>query len=100
MTEVEGGKRHRFGFHEDDRRFVGPECIVWVSPRYLKFNGKRLALIDVTRMKMSFPALADGARLGSHSYQFSSDFRWALFQREASDGEGLFLVPVEMPKEP
>lgn len=100
VADVAGGKQHRFVFHEDDRRFVGPECIEWVSPRYLKFNGNRLALIDVTTMKMSFPVSANGAKFGSHGYKFSSDFRWVLFQGESSDGEGLFLAPVEMPSEP
>jgi hypothetical protein len=100
VTDVGNSKQRRFVFHEDDRRFVGPECIEWVNPRYLKFNGPRLALIDVTTMKMCFPPSADGTRFGSNSYTFSSDFRWVLYQGETSDGEGLFLAPVEMPKEP
>jgi hypothetical protein len=65
----------------------------------LKFNGPRLALIDVTTMKMCFPKLADGAKFGSHSYKFSSDFRWVLYQGEGADGGGLFLAPVEVPKD-
>jgi hypothetical protein len=100
VTDVASGGQRRFVVHEDDRRFVGPECVEWASPRYLKFNGSRLALIDVTTMKMCFPASADGVRLASHSYTFSSDFRWVLYQGETSDGEGLFLSPVEMPKGP
>jgi hypothetical protein len=59
-----------------------------------------LALIDVTTMKMCFPASADGTKFGSNSYKFSSDFRWVLYQGERSDGEGLFLAPVEMPRKP
>jgi len=98
VTEVQGGKERRFAFHEEDRRFVGPECIEWVSPRYLKFNGQRLALIDVTTMKMCFPLSADGPKVGSHAYTFSPDSRWVLYQGETSDGEGLYLAPVEMPK--
>jgi hypothetical protein len=98
VTDVGSGKQRRFVFHEDDRRFVGPECIEWVSPCYLKFNGPRLALIDVTTMKMCFPVSADGAKFGSHSYKFSPDFRWVLYQGERSDGAGLFLAPVEMPR--
>lgn len=98
VTDVGSGKQRRFVFHEDDRRFVGPECIEWVSPRYLKFTGPRLALIDVTTMKMCFPASADGTKFGSNSYTFSSDFRWVLYQGETGGGEGLFLAPVEMPK--
>ena len=98
MTDLGDGEQRRFVFHEDDRRYVGPECIEWVTPRYLKFNGQRLALIDVTTMKMCFPASADGAKFGSHSYKFSPDFHWVLFQGEASDGEGLFLAPVVPPR--
>lgn len=100
VTDVKDGKQRRFVLHEDDRRFAGEECIEWVSPRYLKFNGARLALIDVTTMKMCFPVSADGAKIGSHSYKFSSDFRWVFYQGERSDGEGLFLAPVEMSREP
>jgi len=103
VTDMADGKQRRFVLHADDRRFVGEECIQWVvewaSPRYLKFNGSRLALIDVTTMKMSFPPLADGTKFDSHSYKCSSDFRWMLYQGEGSKGEGLFLAPVEMPKE-
>jgi hypothetical protein len=99
VTDVDSGKQMRFVFHEYDRRFIGSECIEWVSPRYLKFNGPRLALIDVTMMKMCFPTSADGMRFGSNSYTFSSDFRWVLYQGEAGDGEGLFLAPVEMPRD-
>lgn len=71
-----------------------------MSPRDLKFNGPRLALIDVMTMKMCSPATADGTRFGSNTYTFSSDFRWMLYQGETSDDEALFLAPVEMPKEP
>ena len=97
VTDLGDGKQRRFVFHEDDRRYVGPECIEWVTPRYLKFNGQRLALIDVTTMKMCFPASTDGAKFGSHTYKFSPDFHWVLFQGEASDGEGLFLAPIVPP---
>ncbi len=99
VTAVADGKERRFVLHEDDRRFVGEECVEWVSPRYLKFNGARLALIDVMTMKMCFPATADGAKFGSHAYKFSSDFRWVLYQGQGTDEEALFLAPVEMPKE-
>ncbi len=94
VTDQGDGKQRRFVFHEDDRRFVGPECIEWVTSRYLKFNGQRVALIDVTTMKMCFPASADGAKFGSHTFKFSPDFHWVLFQGERDDGEGLFLAPV------
>jgi hypothetical protein len=94
VTDTERGEQRRFVFHVDDRRFVGPECVEWVAPRYLKFNGPRLALIDVTTMKMCFPASADGARFGSHTYKFSPGFRWVLFQGQGSDEEGLFLSPL------
>jgi hypothetical protein len=97
VTDLERGEQRRFTFHEDDRRYVGPESVEWVAPRYVKFNGPRLALIDVTTMMMCFPASADDARFGSQTYKFSPDFHWVLFQGEESDGEGLFLSRVEMP---
>jgi hypothetical protein len=99
VTDTADGKKRHFVLHEEDRHFVGPECIEWVSPRYLKFNGQRLALIDVMRMKMCFPASAEGAKSASNSYHFSPDCRWVLYQGETSGGEGLFLAPVEMPGE-
>jgi hypothetical protein len=99
VTEVETGKERRFVFHEDDRRFIDVECIEWASARYLKFNGQRLALIDVTTVKMSFPMPADAKRFSSHAYEFSPDLRWALYQGEGTEGEGLFLAPVEIPKD-
>jgi hypothetical protein len=98
LTDTEHGKQRRFVFHEDDRRFVRPECVEWVTPQYLKFNGQRLALIDVTTMKMCFPTSADGARFPSSSYRFSPDYHWVLFQGDGGDGEGLFLAPVGVPK--
>ncbi len=98
VTDLGDGKHRLFVFHEDDRRYVGPESIEWVTPRYLKFNGPRLALIDVTSMKMCFPVSTDGMRLGAYTYKFSPDFHWVLFQGEASDGEGLFLAPVVPPR--
>jgi hypothetical protein len=98
VTDLGNGGQRRFVFHEDDRRHVDPGCIQWVTPRYLKFNGQSLALIDVTTMKMSFPASTEGARFGSHTYKFSPAFQWTLFQGEANDGGGLFLAPVRATK--
>ena len=100
VTDTDDGKQRRLVFHEDDHRFVGPGSVEWVSPRYLKFNGPRLALIDVTTMKMSYPVKADGASFQSHSYNFSSNIRWVLYQGEDGDGEGLFIAPVELRREP
>ncbi len=93
---MEDGKQRRFVFHEEDREFVAPECVEWVAARYLKFNGPRLALIDVATLKMCFPASSNGAKFASHFYKFSSDFRWALFQGEGVEAAGLFLAPVEL----
>jgi hypothetical protein len=97
VTSQDDGSQRRFVLHQDDRRFVGPECMEWVSPRYLKFNGQRMSLIDMTTMKMCYPIPADGAKLG-YSSKFSSDFRWVLYQEEKNDEEGLFLAPIELPK--
>jgi hypothetical protein len=58
-----------------------------------------LALIDVTTMKMSFPESANEGQFESYTYKFSSDFRWVLYRGEGTDGEGLFLAPVESPGE-
>jgi hypothetical protein len=98
VTDLRDSKERRFVFHEDDPRYFSPECVEWVTPRYLKFNGQRLALIDVTTMNMCFPASTDGMRLGSYTYKFGPDFHWVLFQGEASDGEGLFLAPIFPPR--
>jgi hypothetical protein len=99
VTDVASDEQRRFLFHEDDVPFVGDECIEWVTPRYLMFNGQRLALIDVTTLKMCFPPSTDGAKFSSHSYKFSSDLRWVLYQGEGIEGEGLYLAPVEIPEE-
>ncbi|MCE9534763.1 MAG: hypothetical protein K8T89_27115 [Planctomycetes bacterium] len=99
VTEIESGKEQRFVFHEDDQRFVGEDCVQWVSPRYLKFNGRRLALIDVTRMKMCILKTADEMKVPSHICKFSSDFRWVLYQGETADGDALLLAPVEAAKD-
>jgi len=100
ITDTKDGSQRRFVFHEDDRRNVGSECIEWVSPRYMRFNGSRLALIDVVTMKMCFPVSADQAKFASHWYKFNSAFRWVMYQGEGNDGGGLVLAPVEMPREP
>jgi hypothetical protein len=97
VTDQADGKQHRFIVHEDDRRFVGLGCVHWVTPQYLQFNGQRLALIDVTTMKMCFPASADRVKLGSAAYRFSSDLHWVLYQGQGIEGEGLYLAPVENP---
>jgi hypothetical protein len=100
VTDLEGGRQRRFVFHEDDRQYIESECIEWAGPRYLKFNGPRLALIDVDTMKMSYPSVAGGASIDSHSCQFSPDFGWVLYHGSGSDGDGLFLAPVKMPERP
>ena len=99
LTDIATGTQKHFVFHEDDRQFMGKEAIEWISPRYLKFNGQRLALIDITTMKMCCPALADGTNFGSNSYKFSPDFRWVMYQGAGEGGEGLFLAPVKVPHE-
>ncbi len=96
-TVVLLGTQRRFVWHEDDRRFVGPECMRWAGSHYVSFNCPKLALIDVTTMKMCFPATADGMKLPSHSCTFSSDFRWLLYQEASGDRQGLYLAPVETP---
>jgi len=99
VTEVANGHESRFAFHEDDWPFLIEECVEWASPRHVKFNGRRLALIDVTTLKMCFPKFDHEGNFDTHSFKFSSDLQWVLYQGEGSDGKGLFLAPVEMPNE-
>ena len=99
VTNVASGEKRTFTFHEDDKEFVGEECVEWASPQYLKFNGQKLSLIDVTSMKMCFPHHADEIEAGSHSYKFSPDLHWVLFNGEDAEGEALFLAPIKMPKQ-
>ena len=62
-------------------------------------NMQELAIIDVTTMKMCFPEFNHEGDFDTHSFKFSSDMRWVLYQGEGSDGKGLFLAPVEMPND-
>ena len=100
ITDIATGRMREFVFHEDDRRFFGNDAIAWGSPRYLRFDGQRLALIDVDTMKMSFPTSLDGKDVGSHSYKFSPDLRWVIYWGEEANREGTFLAPVETPPGP
>jgi len=95
VTTVASGQKRGFVFHGDNRRFLIDDCIEWVSPRYLRFNGPRLAFIDATTMKMSFASPAERTHQRPTAYKFSSDLRWVLYQEERIDGESLFLAPVE-----
>lgn len=99
IKTLDTGETRRFSFHEEDRPFVGEECIQWVSPDFLKFNSRKLALINVRTMKMSFPATADGDRVYAGTCTFSPDFRWVLYQAEGTDGDGLFIAPVQSTKD-
>lgn len=100
LTDLADGKQRPFILHEDDRRFADEECLAWVSPRYLRFNGQRLALIDVNTMKMSFPVPAEVPKFDSHSYTFSPNFRWVMYQGEVADKNSLYLASVQLPNEP
>jgi hypothetical protein len=97
VTDLNTGEKRIFSFHDEDQPFVGEACVEWVSPDFLKFNAPKLALIDVQTMKMSFPPSADGNRFPTGAYTFSPDFRWVLYQDEGTDGEGVFLAPVQLP---
>ena len=99
VTDVASGEQRQFVFHEDDLEFIGEECVEWVSPQYLKFNGQRLSLIDVTTMKMCFPTSSDEIQTASHTYKFSSELRWVLFEGDDAQGPALYLAPVELPKQ-
>jgi hypothetical protein len=98
LTERDTGHERRFQFHEDDRRFVSEECVKWVNSRYLQFHGPRLALIDVSTLKMNYPAPVEkDKKFRSYGYQFSRDFQWVLYQRDGISSEGLQLGKVQMP---
>lgn len=99
VTDVASGKLSRFTFHEDDWPFIIEECVEWAGPQYVKFNGRRLSLIDVTALKMCFPEFDHEGEFDPHSFKFSTDMRWVLYQGDGIDGPGLFLAPVEMPTE-
>lgn len=99
VTNLESGEDRHFVFHEEDRPFVGEGCVHWVSPRYLQFIGPRMALIDAETLKMCFPTCADESRFPSAAFSFSPNFRWVLYQGEVTDEEGVFLAPVELPKD-
>jgi hypothetical protein len=96
VMDAVGANPRAFAIREDEQRFVHDECIEWVSSRYVQFNGPKLALLDVTTMKMCFPATLDRAQFASHTCKFSSDLRWVLYQGEGVDGEGFYLAPVAM----
>ncbi len=97
ITDLRTGIERGFIPHDDDLEYLDEDCVAWLNDRYLKFNGPRLALIDITMMKMCFPPSADGSRFPSYSYVFSPDFRWVLYEGETCDGGGLFLAPVAIP---
>ena len=100
LVEVASGRERRFRFHEDDTRFVHDEAVEWAGPRYLKFNGPRLALIDAAALKMSYPTSAADAKLyPSHGHTFSPDGGWVHYQcADGSAGAGLHLGRVRIPE--
>jgi hypothetical protein len=99
VTSTVDGEERRFFLHADDRRFVNDQCIEWVSPRYFKFNGPRLALIDMTTMLMNFPSSGSGLRIAPQTCKFSRDFHWVVFRAQNAEGESLFVAPVELSQE-
>ena len=98
VIDLESGSKQTFVFHEDDQQFVGEDCVEWTSPRYLKFNGPKLALIDVITMKMCFPKTVEGTGPPAYSCRFSPDFRWIFYEGD-DENEGLFLAQVELPEQ-
>jgi hypothetical protein len=101
LADAAGGRERRFRFHEDDRRFAHEESVEWAGPGHLKFNGPRLALIDIATLKMSYPTPAADAKLyPAHGYTFSLDGRWVLYEGEdGSAGAGLHFGRVRRPGE-
>ena len=101
VTDTTDGRQSRFALHEDERPHVGLDCVDWASPRYLRFERADAGTHrrDDDEDILSGVGRPGEARL-SHSCKFSPDFRWVLYQGHGSDGEGLFLAPVETPDGP
>jgi len=98
------GRARTLKFHEDDRGFAkAEEAFTWLSPRYIRFDAQRTALIDAQTMKMSFlagdePSDGAGARGGDDTkptyFSFSPGFEWAVTRK----GEQLFIGRVIVPQ--
>ena len=95
VTDRATGQQREFTFHEDDRPYVREESIRWVGPEYLQFDGRRLALIDVSTMKMNLPCLGSPADIRMIRARFSPDLAWIGYQ-EDGNGDGLFLGRVAL----
>jgi hypothetical protein len=98
VVDLATAQRQVFTFHVEDCPFVGEGCVEWAGPRYLQFYPRRLALIDITTMKMSYPTKADGPGQFSR-YLFDPTFRWALCQKQDLDQAGLYLGRVVLPEQ-
>jgi hypothetical protein len=90
-------QRQVFKFHEDDFPFVGEGCVKWAGPDYLQFQAARLALIDVTSMKMSYPTPRPTPGT-SVFYTFSPDFRWVVYEKDEAGKSGLHLGRIVLPE--
>jgi hypothetical protein len=93
VIDVATNRKRVFSFHEDDLPFVGEGCVKWASTRYLQFQARRLALIDITTMKMNYPTQRPAPGTSAF-YIFSPDFRWVLCQKEEAEKSGLYLARV------
>ncbi len=98
VVNLATNQKQAFSFHEDDLPFVGEGCVEWAGPRHLQFDARRLALIDITTMKMNYPTTLNGLGTSS-SYLFSPDFRWVLCQKEDAEKSGLYLGRVVLPEQ-
>jgi hypothetical protein len=92
ITDVATGRKRRFTFHEDDRRFVHDEEFEWVSPRFLLLRLDRLAFLDAVTLKMSYPL---PGKAPSPSHRFSPDFRWVIWGPATTE---LHLAPIIPPR--
>jgi hypothetical protein len=93
---IGGGQNRIFTFSEVDRRFALPDNISWLGPRYLRFSMTREGFIDLATMKMGYLPTVDGAEDGP-VFQFSSDFRWALFHGKDGVSLGRVVAPGARP---
>jgi hypothetical protein len=98
VVDLATQQKRVFDFNEDDLPFVGEGCVKWAGPNYLEFHPGRLALIDISSMKMSYPTSRPAPGV-SVSYVFSPDFRWVVWNKEEAEKSGFYLGRIVLPSD-